>query len=253
MAHGLPTSSGRASSVLFRPLRLVVPIGWIGGRYTTSNPAAAISSSRVHEAGALLETTLGPGEELVPRAPRRDLAVDPKTMAGRRRELVRVDHAVEQFGDRVVETGAESNRLGTRRTPKRRHRVGQPRPLRLRNRRRQSFDQTGPDLELQTEIVSGGRPEREVASPGGEPVEPRLHLELVVTGLVDRDRALHAAPAGVVQTLRLPPGEPSVRRAGTRGPRRSPPPHPGARGFRVRRATRVAPIATSSPTTALGA
>ena len=32
IAHGEPGSSGPASSVLLRPLRLVTPIGWIGGR-----------------------------------------------------------------------------------------------------------------------------------------------------------------------------------------------------------------------------
>src|SRR5437899_95240 len=40
MAHGLPTSSGPAVSVLFLPLRAVRPIGWMGGRYTTSNPSS---------------------------------------------------------------------------------------------------------------------------------------------------------------------------------------------------------------------
>ena len=32
IAYGLPGSSGPAVSVLLRPLRLVRPIGWIGGR-----------------------------------------------------------------------------------------------------------------------------------------------------------------------------------------------------------------------------
>ena len=32
IAHGEPGSSGPGSSVLLRPLRLVTPIGWIGGR-----------------------------------------------------------------------------------------------------------------------------------------------------------------------------------------------------------------------------
>ena len=40
MAHGLPTSSEPAVSVLFLPLRAVRPIGWMGGRYTTSNPSS---------------------------------------------------------------------------------------------------------------------------------------------------------------------------------------------------------------------
>ena len=32
IAHGLPGSFGPAASVLFRPLRFDVPIGWIGGK-----------------------------------------------------------------------------------------------------------------------------------------------------------------------------------------------------------------------------
>ena len=32
IAHGEPGSPGPAVSVLLRPLRAVVPIGWIGGR-----------------------------------------------------------------------------------------------------------------------------------------------------------------------------------------------------------------------------
>ena len=45
MAHGLPTSSGRASSVLFGPLRRSRPIGWIGGKYSTSKPRRATYGS----------------------------------------------------------------------------------------------------------------------------------------------------------------------------------------------------------------
>ena len=32
IAHGLPGSPSSATSVLFRPFRFVVPIGWTGGR-----------------------------------------------------------------------------------------------------------------------------------------------------------------------------------------------------------------------------
>ena len=40
--HGLPTSSGlRTVSALFFPLRNAVPTGWMGGRYSTSNPIEA--------------------------------------------------------------------------------------------------------------------------------------------------------------------------------------------------------------------
>ena len=43
---GLPGSFGPAASVLFGPLRLVIPIGWIGVRYRTSKPMARMAGSR---------------------------------------------------------------------------------------------------------------------------------------------------------------------------------------------------------------
>jgi hypothetical protein len=46
IAHGEPTSSGPVTSVLFGPLRFTLPIGWIGGRYTTSNPMSATAGRR---------------------------------------------------------------------------------------------------------------------------------------------------------------------------------------------------------------
>ena len=76
IAHGLPTSSGPATSVLSRPLRCATPTGWIGGRYTTSKPAAAAAIEAVPRARALHQAALGPGEELVPGAPDGELAVD---------------------------------------------------------------------------------------------------------------------------------------------------------------------------------
>ena len=47
MAQGLPGSLGPATRVLFGPLRCERPIGWIGGRYTTSKPMAATSGRRL--------------------------------------------------------------------------------------------------------------------------------------------------------------------------------------------------------------
>jgi hypothetical protein len=41
MAQGLPTSSGCAASVLLTPLRLTRPMGWMGGKYSTSKPMRA--------------------------------------------------------------------------------------------------------------------------------------------------------------------------------------------------------------------
>src|SRR5215207_7488632 len=46
IAQGLPGSSGAATSELLRPLRLVVPIGWMGGKYRTSKPRSAIWGMR---------------------------------------------------------------------------------------------------------------------------------------------------------------------------------------------------------------
>jgi hypothetical protein len=46
MAQGLPTSSGAAVTALFFPLRFSRPMGWMGGRYSTSKPIAAIASRR---------------------------------------------------------------------------------------------------------------------------------------------------------------------------------------------------------------
>ena len=42
MAHGLPGSSGPATSALSGPLRYARPIGWMGGRYTISKPSSAM-------------------------------------------------------------------------------------------------------------------------------------------------------------------------------------------------------------------
>ena len=41
IAHGEPTSPSSGVSVLFRPLRLTSPMGWIGGKYTVSKPMSA--------------------------------------------------------------------------------------------------------------------------------------------------------------------------------------------------------------------
>ena len=45
-AHGEPGSSKPAIGALSRPLRRLSPIGWMGGRQTTSKPMAATASRR---------------------------------------------------------------------------------------------------------------------------------------------------------------------------------------------------------------
>ncbi len=71
IAHGLPGSAGRAVVTLFGPLRCVVPIGWIGGRYSTSKPIAATYGSRSttsrERARSLRVGGRGAREQLVPR------------------------------------------------------------------------------------------------------------------------------------------------------------------------------------------
>src|SRR5664279_3405612 len=47
IAHGTPGSPGSGFSVLFLPLRKVLPIGCTGGMYTTSKPIAAIAGRRL--------------------------------------------------------------------------------------------------------------------------------------------------------------------------------------------------------------
>src|SRR5918995_2040028 len=56
IAHGLPGSPRPATSVLFFPFRFVLPIGWTGGRYTTSKPSPA-------SCGSTLSTPLNPPHE----------------------------------------------------------------------------------------------------------------------------------------------------------------------------------------------
>src|SRR5580765_8630541 len=46
IAHGLPGSFGLALAELFFPFRCVTPMGWIGGRYKTSNPMEAMYGRR---------------------------------------------------------------------------------------------------------------------------------------------------------------------------------------------------------------
>ena len=56
IAHGEPGSPSPGVSVLFLPLRNVVPMGCTGGRYTTSKPMAEIASSRLAAVRSVPET-----------------------------------------------------------------------------------------------------------------------------------------------------------------------------------------------------
>ncbi len=73
IAQGLPGSPGAAVGELLRPLRWVTPIGWIGGRYTTSKPSSARAGSC---SSTPFKPAEGAGKELVPGAHARPLAVD---------------------------------------------------------------------------------------------------------------------------------------------------------------------------------
>lgn len=66
MAHGTPGSQLPADSVLLGPLRKVDPIGWIGGRYTTSNPIAAMAGSRSAAVRKVPLTGAEPGSTTAP-------------------------------------------------------------------------------------------------------------------------------------------------------------------------------------------
>src|SRR5579875_1835604 len=60
-ADGDPGSPGSAVSELLAPLRPVLPIGWTGGRYTTSKPIAAMASSLRAAVRSVPETGRRPG------------------------------------------------------------------------------------------------------------------------------------------------------------------------------------------------
>ena len=58
IAHGEPGSPSSVTRVLFGPLRLTFPIGWIGGRYRMSKPISATASRRLAAVAKVPETTL---------------------------------------------------------------------------------------------------------------------------------------------------------------------------------------------------
>ncbi|MDT4861140.1 hypothetical protein FQZ97_957320 [compost metagenome] len=64
IAQGLPTSSGPACSALLGPLRCSRPMGWIGGKYSTSKPMAAMAGRR---ASTSLKVPCTPGAGPVER------------------------------------------------------------------------------------------------------------------------------------------------------------------------------------------
>ena len=88
IAHGLPTSSGAASSVLLRPLRRSRPIGWIGGKYSTSKPMPRdVRQPRLAVGeGAVPRRVVRrrAREELVPARKARALAIDRQRKSVRR-------------------------------------------------------------------------------------------------------------------------------------------------------------------------
>ena len=81
IAHGDPTSPGAAVAELLRPLRCTLPIGWIGGRYTTSNPISAMRGSCLGRGreGAVHRLAVG-----VPSAGRARKHLVPRAEAGQR-------------------------------------------------------------------------------------------------------------------------------------------------------------------------
>ncbi len=106
IAHGEPTSPSTVVRVLFLPLRLTVPIGWIGAgrRRRTPSPRSPAAAGRVGEGAvgghAVDDRPLGAGEELVPGAVERPLAVDPHLVAGRAGDQPAHGVGVQQVGHR---------------------------------------------------------------------------------------------------------------------------------------------------------
>ena len=134
MAQGLPGSPGPAVRALSGPLRAVRPIGWIGGRYTTSKPMRAISGSRSITsrkcAVAPRRQALGAREQLVPGGEarldsvghHRQLAVEARQIApllrpghglfeSRLEQYVELCRLVEGAGQ-PVERGLEEGGIG---------------------------------------------------------------------------------------------------------------------------------------------
>ena len=102
IAHVDPTSSGTETTLLLGPLRFTVPIGWTGGRYTTSKPIRGDpvellgggGERAVQRLAGLVHAAGRAREQLVPRPVQRARPVDPQPV---------LPPAGDQVADRVGE------------------------------------------------------------------------------------------------------------------------------------------------------
>ena len=237
MAHGLPGSSAPAASVLSRPLRWVVPIGWIGRQVDDVE-------AEVGDVGEVLGRPLQPAErareQLVPGGMGGGRPIDPERLrrrwptagrrGGRRRRRPPRGRSRPRAGRpasssvRRVPAAAVAQAVGVGGVDPRRQVLEQPRPL----------------LQLQVHVLARRRPSPRSRGARWRSGRSSLDHQLVRP---DLGRAIGAGP-------------PVVRRRWRRG-RCASRPSP-ARRQRTRAAMTscpsamsVAETATTSPTTAL--
>ena len=202
---GCRDRSGPGSSVLFGPLRKAWPIGWIGGRYSTSKPIAAMSGSRraasANVAVDVRRRALRAREELVPGAVARRLAIDDRPPARARRRVAR-----ERSGARAISSASASpSMISARassssasasswaRVASSRVRSAAPRA------RRAASSSARPSISFERDRLAGLALERDVVMPRAERVGPALRA---CTRSACCARATNvAAPAVVVDEL----------------------------------------------------
>ena len=183
IAHGLPGSSGPAVVVLFDPLRLVRPIGWIGGRYKTSKPSSAMSGTSAATSRSVpCRSGIGGGrarEQLVPGAVARPLpGRDEGELVGGRGAAapvrVRGHQGVQLRGD--GERAASAARGGGASRPPLQT-VGVVGGARGACAPRGVADEPRPLLQLHGHVLAGREPLLEVGAPRRPRVDPALHAE----------------------------------------------------------------------------
>ena len=195
IAHGEPGSPSAGVSVLFLPLRNVVPMGCTGGRYTTSKPMPAIASSRlaavrsVPEAGARrpigsiwTPSERGKNSYHEPYSARsrstwtvsgRDLVTSSRSGQLRRMAAISGSSAASSRShgasprSRSVATSARSAVLA----------AAGARARRLRDPPRGPLEQQRALGEHQLHVLASGDLDGRVVVPAGDRVAPRLHVE----------------------------------------------------------------------------
>ena len=196
IAHGEPGSPSAGVSVLFLPLRNVVPMGCTGGRYTTSKPMPAIASSRlaavrsVPEMGARrpIGSIWTPSErgknsyhEPYSARSRSTWTVSGRDLA----DQIAQRPAAQDGGDlrdpRSPPAGPRGPARGRAASPPARAARSWPRPAarpgRLRDPPRGPLEQQRALGEHQLHVLASGYLDGRVVVPAGDRVAPRLHVE----------------------------------------------------------------------------